>query len=129
MTGDDGMVVRPGNVVLDAADPEGLASFWAALTGYEPRVLFPPFVGLRDPTGVGPNLTFQAVSGLPSRPSGGCHIDLYVDDPSGAAARAEQLGARIVRRVDEREVHWIVLTDPEGHEFCLVAAIGPDRVR
>ncbi len=129
MVSERATVVRPGNIVLDADDPETLASFWAALTGYVPRALFEPYTGLQDPTGLGPNLTFQRAG--PSRRPGHsrCHLDLYVADPELAAGRARQLGASYVRRVTEGDTHWVVLEDPEGNEFCLVAAIGPDRAR
>lgn len=123
-------MLRPGNVVFDAEDPERLASFWAALTHYVPRPLFEPYVGLRDPAGIGPNLTFQRAGDAASRGgSGRCHVDFYVADPDAASVVAEQLGARVLRRVSEGDVHWAVLSDPEGNEFCFVAAIGPDRHR
>jgi len=123
-------ILRPGNVVFDTSEPERLAAFWAALTGYVPRTLFDPYTGLRDPSGSGPNLTFQQVAPAePSSTSGRCHIDLYVVDPDEATERAEHLGARVVRRVAEGDVHWVVLADPDGNEFCFVAAGGPDRLR
>ena len=118
--------LRPGNVVFTARDPYALSAFWAQLTGYEPRPLFGQFVGLRDPTGRGPHLTFQRgdeVADLPGR----CHVDFYADDPDDVAERALQLGAGFVRRVNEGGVAWVVLTDPEGNEFCVVAAVGNDR--
>ena len=58
-----------------------------------------------------------------------CHIDLYVAEPDEKAQRAVGLGARVVRRVAEGDVHWVVLADPDGNELCFVAAIGPDRLR
>jgi len=123
-------VLRPGNIVFDTPQPERLAGFWAALTGYVPRSLFGPYTGLRDPSGAGPNLTFQQAAVVtPAAVSGRCHIDLYVADPDDAAKCAEALGARVVRRVAEGDVHWVVLADPDGNEFCLVAAVGPDRLR
>lgn len=121
-------VLRPGNIVFDTPEPERLATFWAALTGYVPRALFVPYTGLRDPSGVGPNLTFQRTAvTMPPATGSRCHIDLYVADPEEATIRAEALGARLVRSVAEGDVHWAVLTDPDGNEFCLVAAVGKDR--
>ncbi len=124
----NGSILRPGNIVFDTLDPARLCDFWAALTGYVKRELFEPYLGLRDPSGFGANLTFQRISQAEAlAPRSRCHLDLYVDDPHQAAAHAETLGARIVRRVDEGDVYWVVLCDPDGNEFCLVAAIGPDR--
>ncbi len=123
-------ILRPGNVVLDSSDPPRLAAFWQALTGYVPRGLFEPYLGLVDPSGIGVNITVQRVdAGSPSSGPTRCHIDFYVTDPEGAALRAQELGAKILRRVSEGDVNWVVLCDPDGNEFCLVAALGPDRNR
>ena len=123
-------VLRPGNIVLSSPAPARLLEFWAALTGYVRRELFGPYTGLRDPTGAGPNLTFQETPApaAPTAPAR-CHIDLYVAEPDKEAQRAVGLGATVVRRVAEGDVHWVVLADPDGNEFCFVAAIGPDRLR
>jgi predicted enzyme related to lactoylglutathione lyase len=117
-------ILRPGNIVLDTANPR-LVDFWASLTGYQPRDLFGNYVGLRDPSGIGPNLTLQ-MTPAPTR-AGRCHFDLYSDDPAAAAARAVELGARRIREVREGDVAWIVLEDPDGNQFCIVAAVGQDR--
>ena len=119
--------LRPGNVVFNTADPERLIEFWAALTGYEPRPLFGELLGLRDPSGRGPHLTFQRCDledGVPGR----CHLDFYADDPDSVAERALQLGADFVRRASEGGVQWVVLTDPDGNEFCIVLSGSPDRI-
>lgn len=120
-------ILRPGNVVFSTPDPDRLSEFWAALTGYEPRPLFGTYRGLRDPSGRGPNLTFQQCDVEDFAP-GRCHVDFYADDPDDVAERALQLGGDFVRRVSEGDVHWIVLTDPDGNEFCVVISGSPDRV-
>jgi predicted enzyme related to lactoylglutathione lyase len=119
-------VLRPGNVVFSTSDPEKLCEFWAALTGYEPRALFGEYLGLRDPSGRGPNLTFQP-SDVDDLGSGRCHVNFYADDPDGVAERALQLGGDFVRRVSEGDIRWVVLTDPDGNEFCVVVSGSPDR--
>jgi hypothetical protein len=119
-------ILRPANVVFNTEVPEGLSEFWALLTGYEPRILSGPFVGLRDPTGRGPHLTFQRCE-VEDVASNNCHVDFYADDPDDVAERALQLGGNFVRRVSDGEVRWVVLTDPDGNEFCVVVA-GPERV-
>ena len=121
--------LRPGNIVFDSADPQRLADFWAAVTGYERRDLFDPYVGLKDPAGVGANLTFQRVEQPPAPGNERCHIDLYVADPDDAARRAEASGATRLATLHEGDTHWIVLADPDGNRFCLVAAIGAERNR
>jgi hypothetical protein len=119
--------LRPGNVVFKTSDPERLSVFWAALTGYEPRPLFGDFLGLRDPAGRGPNITFQRYDDDSLDP-GRCHVDFYADDPDDVAERALQLGGDFVRRVSEGGIRWVVLTDPDGNEFCVVLSGSPDRV-
>jgi len=120
------VILRPGNVVLNTVNPERLSAFWAALTGYEPRTLGGTYVGLRDPSGRGPHLTFQC-SEVDDAVEGRCHVDFYADDPDDVAERALRLGGEFVRRVSDGEVRWVVLTDPDGNMFCVVAS-GPDRV-
>jgi predicted enzyme related to lactoylglutathione lyase len=119
-------VLRPGNVVFNTSDPERLCEFWAALTGYEPRPLFGEYLGLRDPSGRGANLTFQR-SDADDLGSGRCHVNFYADDPDDVAERALQLGGDFVRRVSEGDIRWVVLTDPDGNEFCVVVSGSPDR--
>jgi hypothetical protein len=117
--------LRPGNIVFSTKNPRGLSEFWAALTGYEPRITPGNSFGLRDPSGRGPNLTFQLCDD-DEVVVGRCHVDFYADDPDDVAERSLQLGADFVRRVNENEVNWVVLTDPDGNEFCVVMS-GPDR--
>ncbi len=120
-------VLRPGNVVFNTAEPRRLYDFWANLTGYEPRPLFEDYLSLRDPSGRGPNLTFQR-SDEGDAAEGRCHVDFYAQDPDDVAERALALGADFVRRVNKGDVHWVVLKDPDGNVFCVVAAVGPGRV-
>jgi hypothetical protein len=120
-------VLRPGGIVFKTADPARLSEFWAALTGYEPRPLFAPYTGLRDPSGRGPHLTFETCE-VDELVPGRCHVDFYADDPDDVAERALQLGGDFVRRVSEGDVRWVVLTDPDGNEFCVVISGSPDRV-
>jgi predicted enzyme related to lactoylglutathione lyase len=118
--------LRPGNVVFTTSDPERLREFWAALTGYEPRPLIGSNLGLRDPSGRGPHLTFQRSDDEDLGP-GRCHVDFYADDPDDVAEHALQLGGDFVRRASEGDIRWVVLTDPDGNEFCVVVSGAPDR--
>ncbi|GAA1262884.1 VOC family protein [Kitasatospora nipponensis] len=49
------------------------------------------------------------------------HIDLH--GPAGQreaeVERLRALGARIQHRVEEPSGEWVVMTDPEGNEFCV----------
>jgi predicted enzyme related to lactoylglutathione lyase len=120
------VILRPGNIVFNTEEPERLSEFWAALTGYESRAVFGTNIGLRDPSGRGPHLTFRRCD-TGGVVGGSSHVDFYADDPDDVAERALQLGGDFVRRVSEGEVRWVVLTDPDGNEFCVVVS-GPDRI-
>jgi len=109
-------------VTIDCADPERLAAFWGVLLGRERSDEMDvdgwATVGSRsDPQ---PRLTFQRV---PEPRSGKVrlHLDVQVDDLTAGVAEVERLGgAPTGERHDYDEGVVVVMTDPEGHEFCLV---------
>lgn len=52
------------------------------------------------------------------------HLDLHVpsvDALPAAVERATGLGAHQVERREEKVGTWVVMADPEGNLFCLVA--------
>ncbi|MFD0687525.1 VOC family protein [Actinomadura fibrosa] len=106
--------------VLDCADPDTLADFWAAALHYERGEFDPPYVRLTDPRGKGPIILLQRVP-EPKSGKNRMHPDLRIDDMDAELARVTGLGARVVRGpfVDDG---WptTVLADPEGNEFCLI---------
>ena len=52
------------------------------------------------------------------------HLDLRPDDRDAAVARLLDLGARRVD-VGQGEQTWVVLSDPEGNEFCVLSSRRP----
>ncbi len=118
-------------LIVDCADPNRLAAFWAAALGYETDEGSDEWVLLRDPAGAGPMLGFQQV------PEGKVaknrvHLDVRAAPGLRGAermaaledecARLVALGATRVRRVEPEppmSEGFIVMTDPEGNEFCL----------
>ncbi|HTJ70171.1 MAG TPA: VOC family protein [Actinospica sp.] len=104
---------------------EQAAEFWTAATGttLSPRrgpggefaTLGPPTRSHRDAC-----VKIQGVADGP----GGAHIDLAVEDVRALAARAVELGARIVLEEDD---DLVVLTAPGGHLFCAVRWHGETR--
>ena len=110
-------------VTIDCRDPQALAAFWCALLGTTVRGSVGPYVGLR-PTAPGqPRLVLQQVDGpRPERNS--FHLDLHVPsvaDLPGAVERAQALGATVARHHEDEIGTWVVMADPEGNLFCLVA--------
>lgn len=75
-----------------------------------------------DPDGVGPRVLFLRV---PERKTvkNRVHLDLQTGGSDDAkTAKIEELiaaGATTMRRVDENGQWWMVMTDPEGNEFCV----------
>ena len=113
-------------VVLDAADAQQLATFYADLTGW-PAVPGAGDLALRSPAG--PALAFQAVSDhLPPRwPESEyphqIHLDLDVKALSHASAKAAALGATELGGGP----HWKTFADPAGHPFdlCETGSVPP----
>jgi predicted enzyme related to lactoylglutathione lyase len=105
-------------IVIDTADPAKLAAFYAELTGWAPSHQDDDFHYL----GTGPiRLGFQRVAGYQGPdwpdPAKHAHLDLSVADLDEAVERAVALGAR--KPDFQPGDTWVVLTDPEGHPFCL----------
>ena len=109
-------------VVIDSADPAALAEFYRKVTGLDVTYSDDTYVYL----GAGPvKLGFQRVDGYRAPgwpdPAKHSHVDFTVADIESAAKEAAALGAG---RPDFQPGgdSWIVLTDPEGHPFCLTPA-------
>ena len=49
------------------------------------------------------------------------HLDLYTREQSEEVSRLLSLGATFVRHHDDPDDNYVVLTDPEGNEFCVCA--------
>jgi hypothetical protein len=105
-------------LVLDCADATAQAEFWAAALGFTNVWADSGYVLLVDPEGVEPRLILQQVS-EPKPGKNRLHFDVHKPDVEAEAARLESLGARRVERFEEHGTHWIVMTDPESHEFCV----------
>jgi hypothetical protein len=106
------------DIVIDCADPEALAAFWAEALGYR-------LVGCRDQyclllpaERAYPPLILQGVP-EPKHGKVRVHFDLRVDDVSAEVERLEKLGARRVDVGQGHDVAWVPMADPEGNEFCV----------
>jgi catechol 2,3-dioxygenase-like lactoylglutathione lyase family enzyme len=108
-------------VVVDCAEPEATARFWAAAAGWEPQKSVPNFASLREPGGAGPYLEFLQVPDVKTVKSR-IHIDVAPPPGGDTAAEAERLrlAGAVPADVGQGEVRWVVLADPEGNEFCVL---------
>lgn len=118
-------------LVLGCDDPVALAPFWAAASGWEQVDGDSRLVRLRHPDGTGPYLELIRV--LEQRPEKlRQHLDVApgaADDQAAEVARLVGLGARPidVGQLDASGARlegttWEVLSDPEGHEFCVLSS-------
>ena len=112
--------LRLHEITIDCVDVLRVAEFWAGLLGGE---LAQPLPGWRRLSGTAgaPMVNFQPVP-EPKRGKSRVHLDLLTEDIDAAIDRAMSLGGHDTgqRHVyDEGTV--VVLTDPEGTEFCVVA--------
>jgi predicted enzyme related to lactoylglutathione lyase len=112
----------PGmGLVLDCADPQRLAEFWAPALGHVNLGMAGSYAVLLPISGrPGPKLLLQRVP-EPKTTKNRMHLDIEASDIESEATRLEALGAR---RIQEEHVHehgttWILMTDPEGNEFCV----------
>ncbi|WP_042370874.1 VOC family protein [Streptacidiphilus neutrinimicus] len=109
-------------VVVDCADPRAMARFWDEAVDWTLHEVDDDFAGLRSAEGVGPYLEFIRTPDVKTAPDR-VHIDLLPypgDDKEAEVARLRALGAADLD-LGQGDVPWTCLTDPEGHEFCVLA--------
>jgi hypothetical protein len=113
------MAIRLGATVINCADLELMASFWSQALHLVPSPADDDdeFRVLR---GEGVYLSLQLartpVTARDQRP-----LDLFSDGQATEVERLTALGARFVRHHDDPRDDYVVMTDPEGNEFCICA--------
>lgn len=108
-------------VVLDSIDAEKLADFWAQALQYRRAPSEYPYVLLfPDEEAASPQLLLQTVP-EPKTVKNRMHLDLRVSDIEEESKRLAALGARRLTPnvIEEHGFRWIVMSDPEGNEFCV----------
>ena len=113
------MELHVSHVVMDCADPEGLAAFWSDLVGVKIKTRWRQYVILEPSRDGAPALAFQRV-GQAKAGKNRAHVDLTVPDLEAATRHALTLGALVIDETTEDGVTARVMADPEGNEFCLV---------
>jgi len=109
-------------VVVDCADPRAMARFWGEALGWTLHGVTDDYAALRSAKGVGPYLEFLRTPGVQNARNR-VHLDLvpcHGDDQAAEVSRLRTLGATPAD-VGQGDVPWIVLADPEGNEFCVLA--------
>ena len=112
-------MLKIGSVVLNCKDFDRTVAFWQEALHYVPRTPGErEFTVLREPTGVGPNVSVQETDELKFGKNR-MHLDLYATDQDAEVERLVKLGATIRRPAREGQ-DFVVLADPEGKLFCVV---------
>ncbi|MEU0674646.1 VOC family protein [Streptomyces sp. NPDC006172] len=109
-------------MVVDCADPRAMARFWGRAMDWTVHEVSDEQAVLRSPKSAGPFLEFLRTPGAKTAPDR-VHLDLLPypgDDQAAEADRLRALGATDLD-VGQGDVPWTCLTDPEGHEFCVLA--------
>lgn len=117
------MTVSITSLTFDCADAPRLARFWATLLGWrvisdsDPEVMVAPHYPHE-----GQSLLFIPVpEGKTAKNR--VHLDLAPTDMTRDEAVAAAVALGATQGEDHREPDgsgWVVLTDPEGNEFCIV---------
>jgi catechol 2,3-dioxygenase-like lactoylglutathione lyase family enzyme len=113
------MAIRLGSTVINCADMELMTRFWSEALNLVPssREKGDDFRVLR---GEHVNLSLQ-LARTPVSARDQMHLDLYSDDQAAEVQRLTGLGARFVRHHEDPDDDYVVMTDPEGNEFCVCA--------
>ncbi len=115
------MALRFSEICVDAHDIHALASWWSQALGWPAEPTDDGDVALRAPAGAGPDWLFLPVPDdrvVKNR----IHFDFTPDDQQAEVDRLIGLGARHVDIGQSGDEGWVVLADPEGNEFCILAA-------
>ena len=111
------MTIRLGSTVINCADLELMTGFWTQALHLTPsQADGDDFRVLRDDQGR--RLSLQHAR-TPVTARDQMHLDLFTDDQAAEVDRLTGLGARFVRHNQDPDDDYVVMTDPEGNEFCV----------
>jgi predicted enzyme related to lactoylglutathione lyase len=124
------MSIRIQCVCVDCADPKRLAEFWQAVLDWRTTFAADDEVVLEAPAGsredgVVADLLFVRVPETKSVKNR-LHLDLRPTDQAAEVDRILALGATRVDVGQSTGATWVVLADPEGNEFCVLAPLAPE---
>ncbi len=121
------MEIRIQSVVVDAHDCELLARFWSSVLGWrmtpegdDEWLIEPP--GGSPANDVAPEVLFAKVPDEKTTKNR-LHFDLRPKDQSFEVDRILGLGATHADIGQSGAEPWVVLADPEGNEFCVLASL------
>ena len=107
-------------VIVASRDPVALGRWWREVLGWVVVDDGPIVSEIQPEPGRPPGILFVP-NDTPKVGQNRLHIDLRPDDQQAEVERLLGLGAARVD-VGQEDVSWVVLADPEGNEFCVLAA-------
>ncbi|HEX4288462.1 MAG TPA: VOC family protein [Trebonia sp.] len=107
------------STVIDCRDPESLAAFWCRALGYQVVFRNEREVDIAPGPSSFPGLSFLRVTGCKTAKNR-LHIDLNPSDQQAEVQRLLALGATRID-IGQGDAEWVVMADPEGNEFCVLA--------
>jgi predicted enzyme related to lactoylglutathione lyase len=105
-------------IVMDVNNLETCGKFWSQVLGTDILYQDEKYIRLGH-KGERPTLLLQRVPER-HREKNRVHIDLDVLDLDAAVSRVQGLGGHKLRQLNEYDIEWVVMADPDGNEFCLV---------
>jgi catechol 2,3-dioxygenase-like lactoylglutathione lyase family enzyme len=128
--GNEFCVIEPGNNFLadcgfvgalacDGSQEAGY--FWSAALGWPLVWDQDQETAIRSPHG-GPKITWGGPPLMPKTGKGRLHFDLALPAGGDQQAEVSRLSSLGATRADigQGEVSWVVMADPDGHEFCVL---------
>jgi catechol 2,3-dioxygenase-like lactoylglutathione lyase family enzyme len=111
--------LRLGSVVINCANLERMTAFWSQALELQVGPVSPEG-NFRILAGDIVQLSLQ-VADTPVATRDQMHLDLYTREQQEEVSRLLSLGATFVRHHDDPDDNYVVMTDPEGNQFCVCA--------
>lgn len=124
-------VNRPAQLwhtVIDCNNLDAQKDFWTWLLDLVVLVDLGPSAVILGPTGGPHQLCLQFVDDPPPQHKNRVHLDVVTHNLETVREEVQQRGGRLLAGPnswdlpDSEPVHWYVMHDPEGNEFCLIEA-------
>ena len=115
-----GMTLFWEEVVVDSRDPLALGAWWIEALGWVEVDRGDDQVEIAPSPGAHPTVLFGLVE-EEKMVKNRLHLDFVPDDQDAEVERLLRMGATRAD-VGQDDVPWVVLADPEGNEFCVLAA-------
>lgn len=116
------MTCRIAAIAIDAVQPRVVADFWCEVLGWQVVGEDDGVISIAPADGSWPTID---VAPVPEKKTvkNRLHLDLRADGvPTGdELERLLRLGARRAEVGQAADATWLVLSDPEGNEFCLLS--------